>query len=291
VIRDFRTTKNRCGDEVHVNGLEGKVAVVTGASRGVGRRIAVRLANLGASVALVARSQAALENTRSEIAANSGRALPFPADLGEPHSIEPLKGAIERDLGVPSILVNAAGVFGPIDLIKDTDPAAWIGTIQINAIAPYLACRTFVGGMVERGWGRIVNVTSAAALHTPGPANSAYGTSKAALNQFTRHLASELQGTGVTANVIHPGDVKTGMWAYIKAEAERLGSVAEAYTQWADWVEETGGDDPEKAADLVADLMGDEAAAVNGRFLWIKDGLQAPIPSWGESEDLQPWRK
>jgi hypothetical protein len=81
------------------------------------------------------------------------------------------------------------------------------------------------------------------------------------------------------------------MWAYIRAEAERLGRVAEAYKQWADWVEETGGDDPEKAADLVADLMGDEAAAVNGRFLWIKDGLQAPIPSWGESDELQPWRK
>jgi NAD(P)-dependent dehydrogenase (short-subunit alcohol dehydrogenase family) len=242
-------------------------------------------------VALVARGRTALDETRSEIEANGGRARAFPADLGDTQAIEPLKWAIERDLGVPSILVNAAGVFGPIDLVGDTDPAAWIETIQINAIAPYLTCRMFVGGMLKRGWGRIVNVTSAAALHTPGPANSAYGTSKAALNQFTRHLASELKGTGVTANVIHPGDVKTEMWAYIRAEAQRLRSVADAYIQWTDCVEETGGDDPEKAADLVADLMGDEAAAVNGRFLWIKDGLQAPIPSWGESEDLQPWRK
>ena len=274
-----------------MNRLEAEVAVVTGASRGVGRRIAVRLARLGARVALVARRQADLEETRSEIEADGGRARAFPADLAEPHSVEPLKSAIERELGAPSILVNAAGVFGPIDLVKDTDPAAWIETIQINAIAPYLTCRAFVGGMLERGWGRIVNVTSAAALHTPGPANSAYGTSKAALNQFTRHLASELEGTGVTANVIHPGDVKTEMWAYIRAEAQRLGSVADAYIQWADWVEATGGDDPEKAADLVADLMGDEAAEVNGRFLWIKDGLQAPIPSWGESGDRQPWRK
>jgi NAD(P)-dependent dehydrogenase (short-subunit alcohol dehydrogenase family) len=274
-----------------VNDLEGKVAVVTGASRGVGRRIAVRLGNIGSTVALVGRTQAALEDTRSEIEAQGGRALAYIADLGETHWIEPLKGAIERDLGVPSILVNAAGVFGPIDLVRDTDPEAWTKTIQINAIAPYLTCRTFVGEMVKRGWGRIVNVTSAAALHTPGPANSAYGTSKAALNQFTRHLASELEGTGVTANVIHPGDVKTEMWAYIKAEAQRLRSVADAYIQWADWVEETGGDDPEKAAGLVADLMGDEAAAVNGRFLWIKDGLQAPVSSWGEPEDRQPWRR
>jgi NAD(P)-dependent dehydrogenase (short-subunit alcohol dehydrogenase family) len=274
-----------------VNRLKGEIAVVTGASRGVGRRIAVRLANMGASVVLVARSREALEPTRREIEGSGGRALAFPTDLRETHSITALRGAIERDLGVPSILVNAAGVFGPIDLVKDTDPATWIETIQINTIAPYLTCRIFVGGMVKRGWGRIVNVTSAAALHTPGAANSAYGTSKAALNQFTRHLASELTGTGVTANVIHPGDVKTEMWAYIRTEAERLGKVAEAYIQWADWVEETGGDDPEKAADLVADLMGDEAAAVNGRFLWIKDGLQAPLRSWGESDEMQPWRK
>ncbi len=276
---------------MRANGLEEKVAVVTGASRGVGRRIAVRLANMGASMALVARGQAGLEETRTEIEGDGGRALAFPADLGDTQAIEPLKSAIERDLGIPSILVNAAGVFGPIDLVKDTDQAAWIETIRINAIAPYLTCRTFVGGMVRRGWGRIVNVTSAAALHAPGPANSAYGTSKAALNQFTRHLASELHGTGVTANVIHPGDVKTEMWAYIKAEAQRLGQVADAYIRWADWVEATGGDNPEKAADLVADLMRDEAAAVNGRFLWIKDGLQAPVASWGESEDLQPWRR
>ena len=70
--------------------------------------------------------------------------------------------------------------------------------------------------MVDAGWGRIVNLTSAASLHPPGPMNSAYGTAKAALNQFTRHLAAELAGTGVTANVLHPGDVKTEMWADIR---------------------------------------------------------------------------
>src|SRR5579859_3494055 len=131
---------------------------------------------------------------------------------------------------------------------------------MINTIAPYLTCRAFVGGMVAQTWGRIVNVTSAAALHQPGPINSAYGTSKAALNQFTRHLAAELKGTGVTANVIHPGDVKTDMWAYIKEASHRLESVADAYVQWAEWVEKTGGDDPEKAAQLVADLVRDDAA-------------------------------
>ena len=121
--------------------------------------------------------------------------------------------------------------------------------------------------------------------------NSAYATSKVALNQFTRHLAAELEGTGVTANVIHPGDVKTEMWATIRAEAERLGPEAEAYRKWVRWVEQTGGDDPQKAADLVLRLSRDEAAGITGQFLWIEGGLQSPIPSWGEPTTTQPWRE
>ncbi len=269
--------------------LRGKIAVVTGASRGLGRRIAVRLAQDGATVALLARSQPGLEETREQL--KGARSLVVPVDLARAEAVEQARVTIGRDLGVPSILVNAAGVFGPIDLVKDTDPTAWIETLMINTVVCYLTSRAFVGGMIDGKWGRIINVTSAAALHAPGPINSAYGTSKAALNQFTRHLAAELRGTGVTANVIHPGDVKTDMWAEIKSASERLGDVAAAYIQWANWVEETGGDDPEKAADLVSDLMSDEAAGVNGQFLWIKDGLQAPIKSWGEPEEQQPWRK
>lgn len=271
--------------------LPGKVAVVTGASRGVGQRIAVRLGQQGAAVALVARSEPGLRATRQQIESVGARTLVVPADLRKPDSVEHVKAVIERDLGIPSILINAAGIFGPMKFIRDSEPAAWIETLMVNTVSAYLTCRAFVGGMVDSGWGRIVNVTSAAALHEPGPINSAYGTSKAALNQFTRHLASELQGTGVTANVIHPGDVKTDMWAEIKGASERLGSAADPFVQWANWVQETGGDHPDKAADLVLDLMSDGAADVNGRFLWIKDGLQSPIPSWGKPGEQQPWRK
>jgi NAD(P)-dependent dehydrogenase (short-subunit alcohol dehydrogenase family) len=274
-----------------MNPLAGKVAVVTGASRGVGQRIALRLGHLGAAVALVARNETALRETGRALAAKGVRSIAIAADLARPESVERLKTVVERDLGAPSILVNAAGIFGPLDLVSDTNPSAWIETIMVNTIAPYLTCRAFVGAMIEHGWGRIVNVTSAAALHTPGPANSAYGVSKAALNQFTRHLAAELAGTGVTANVIHPGDVKTDMWAEIKEASQRLAGIADGYLQWAKWVEETGGDDPEKAADLVAGLMGDQAANVSGQFLWISDGLQKPIPSWGDPGESQPWRR
>jgi NAD(P)-dependent dehydrogenase (short-subunit alcohol dehydrogenase family) len=144
--------------------------------------------------------------------------------------------------------------------------------------------------MLEQGWGRIVNFTSAASLHPPGALNSAYATSKVALNQFTRHLAAELAGSGVTANVIHPGDVKTDMWADIQAQATQAGPIGEEYLQWTRWVEQTGGDDRGKAAELVLQLMSDQAASTTGQFLWIEDGLQAPIPSWTEPGKTQPWR-
>ena len=92
----------------------------------------------------------------------------------------------------------------------------------------------------------------------------------------------------MTANVIHPGDVRTAMWAEIRDEAARLGEVAELYSQWAAWVDETGGDPPSKAVDLVLRILESD---VNGEFLWVDEPLQAPIPSWGAGAKLQPWRE
>ncbi len=275
--------------------LKGKIAVVTGGSRGLGQRVALTLADQGVQVALVARGETQLNETVDLIRQSNkqgGSGYPIVADISELASADQIKAKVETALGKPSILINAAGTFGPIQLIKDSDPKAWVETMTINMLSPYLLSRAFLNGMIEQGWGRIVSFTSAAALHPPGPLNSAYATSKVAINQFTRHLAIELAGTGVTANVIHPGDVKTDMWAYIKDVVEKIpGKDGEAYQQWARWVEQTGGDDPQKAADLVLDLMGERAAEVTGQFLWIKDGLQAPIPSWGEPTSTQPWRK
>ncbi|HTN98889.1 MAG TPA: SDR family oxidoreductase [Nordella sp.] len=260
--------------------LQGKVAVVTGAGRGVGRQAALRLASLGAGVALIARSAEQLRETAALIEAAGGRAVALPMDLTRQLSPDDLREVAERALGPPAILVNAAGIFGPIAQLRDTDPKAWIETLMVNMVSPYVTCRAFVGAMIDAKWGRIINVSSAASLLAPGPVDSAYGTSKAALNQFTRHLASELAGTGVTANVIHPGDVKTDMWAEIQRHAERLGPEAAAYKDWAAWVETTGGDDPDKAADLIAHIVSDEARTVSGQFLWIENGLRRPIPSW-----------
>ncbi len=270
--------------------LKGKVAVVTGAGRGLGRQTAIHLAGNGAEVVAVSRNKEELDATVRTINQAGGSALAIPSDVSRLEAVEELKREIEQRLGLVSILVNAAGIFGPIQLVKDSDPQRWIQTMAVNLFGPYLTCRAFVGGMIQARWGRIINFTSAASLHPPGPLNSAYGTSKVALNQFTRHFAAELEGTGVTANVLHPGDVKTEMWSAIRAEAEGMGPEADGYRKWVGWVEQTGGDDPQRAADLVFRLLSDEAAAVNGRFLWIEGGLQSPIPSWSDASGVQPWR-
>lgn len=248
-----------------MSGIEGAVAVVTGASRGVGRDVAEVLATRGAQVIRVART-----------------AERFCVDVRDPTQVAELAKEVEEEFGRPTILVNAAGMFGPLERFRDTDPAAWIETLMVDAIGPYLTCRAFVGGMLEMGWGRIVNVSSAAALSPPTAIASAYATAKSALNQLTRHLAADVAGTGVTANVIHPGDVRTAMWAEIRDEAERLGEIAMPLAQWASWVDETGGDPSSKAVELVVRIIESD---VNGQFLWIDDPLRAPVPSWGDTLD------
>lgn len=260
--------------------LKGKVAVVTGAGRGLGQQVALALAEGGASVAAIARSPDQVQDTVTRIKQDGGRALGAAVDVGSPEQVERFAHEVQGELGRAQILINAAGVFGPIQLIAESDHERWIETINTNTIGPYLMCRALLPDMIEAGWGRIISFSSAASLHTPGPLNSAYGTSKVALNQFTRHLAAELKGTGVTASVIHPGEVKTRMWAAIRDEARRLGRIAEGYRQWVEAVDRTGGDDPRKTVDLVLKLLRDETGESSGKFHWIEGGIQPPLNSW-----------
>lgn len=260
--------------------LNNKIALITGGSRGIGFGAALTLARQGARVVLVARSAQSLADAVHAIEQQGGSASAIAADVSELAQVEYVRRQVLERVGAPAIVINAAAIFGPIQRIAESDPAAWLQTLLINTIAPYLVCRAFVGGMIAQGWGRIVNVSSAASLDPPGGLNSAYATSKVALNHFTRHLAAELSGSGVTANVIHPGDVKTEMWADIRKQVTAMGPEADGYRNWVQWVEETGGDLPEKASALILKLMGDDAAEVTGRFLWIENGLRPPLPSW-----------
>jgi NAD(P)-dependent dehydrogenase (short-subunit alcohol dehydrogenase family) len=259
--------------------LHGKVAVITGGGRGLGRHVAIGLAQRGACIFLAARSTEQLAETKLAIVESGGEALSVVADVGDPHDVTRLRDQVLAEFGAPSILINAAGVFGPIQLIRESAVDRWIDTLRTNTIGPYLVCRAFLNEMIAAGWGRIINFSSAASLHPPGPLNSAYGTSKAALNQFTRHLAAELVGTGVTANVIHPGEIKTAMWAAIQTESATAEG-AEAFRQWAANVGEHGGDEPEKTLQLVLEIINGKYAQTSGQFLWIEGGLQKPIDSW-----------
>jgi NAD(P)-dependent dehydrogenase (short-subunit alcohol dehydrogenase family) len=257
------------------------LALVTGASRGIGREIALALANAGHEVIAVSRRPNP-DESHPKITSIAG-------DISDNSFVTQLQQDVTAQFGPVQILVNAAGIFGPIALIKDSDPEQWLETIMIDAIAPYYTSRAFLPAMLDAKWGRIVNLSSAAALHQPGKLNSAYATAKVALNQFTRHMAAEISGSGVTANVIHPGDVRSEMWADIRTKAASLGEDGADYTSWVEWVEKTGGDDPTKAADLIMKLVSDESANINGQFLWIDNPLQEPIESWDEPVESRPW--
>ena len=247
-----------------------KNALVTGASRGLGKEIAVGLVQSNYRVIAVARN----------LSDSDERFINIEGDISDLNFIETLAKRVLADHESIDVLINAAGVFGPIALMHESDPREWAQTIMIDAVAPYFLINKFLPVMLSNKWGRIINVSSAASLHAPGPINSAYGTAKVALNQLTRHLASELIGTGVTANVIHPGDVKTEMWSDIKDKVEKAGELAIGYKNWVEWVEETGGDAPEKAMKLVMKLISPESDEINGEFCWIDNPLQSPIQSW-----------
>ncbi len=257
------------------------LALVTGASRGIGREIALAIASAGHDVIAVSRKPNP-NDTHPKITSIAG-------DISNLAFVTELQKEVATKYGTVQILVNAAGIFGPISLIKDSDPEQWLETIMIDAIAPYYTSRAFLPAMLDARWGRIINLSSAAALHQPGKLNSAYATAKVALNQFTRHMAAEISGSGVTANVIHPGDVRSEMWADIRAKAASLGEDGADYTSWVEWVEKTGGDDPTKAADLIMKLISDESTNINGEFLWIENPLQEPIASWDKPVESPPW--
>lgn len=256
--------------------LQGKLALVTGAGSGIGRAIAAGLAGQGADVVLVGRRAAKLAETASLISEQGGKSFAIIADVAKIDEVEAMAQQVLSNYGVPVVVVNAAGVFNEMGPILKSKPSGWIETIMINTVSPYLVCRALAGEMVKAGWGRIINVTSAASLAEPEGTNSAYATSKVALNHFTRQLAAELKGTGVTANVFHPGEVKTEMFEAIRDNAAVPGGMED----WVAWVERTGGDSPDKSVKLIVDLLQPEADRITGRFLWIEDGLQEPRYSW-----------
>jgi NAD(P)-dependent dehydrogenase (short-subunit alcohol dehydrogenase family) len=190
--------------------IDGKVALVTGGARGLGLTMATALAEAGAEVALSGRSAEACEEAAKGITAATGRrAGGFAADVTKLADVERLKTEVEAELGPVDILVNNAGINirGPIQQLSEAD---WDAVIDTNLKGPFLCARAFGPRMVERGWGRVVNLGSVLGFIAL-PGRAPYASSKAGIVNLTRVLALEWAGTGVTANAICPGAFGTEM--------------------------------------------------------------------------------
>ncbi|MEU4670413.1 SDR family oxidoreductase [Amycolatopsis sp. NPDC023774] len=199
--------------------FHGRTALVTGAGRGIGREIALGLARGGARVAVLARSADQVTETAELIRRQGGEAWALPADVADKAAREQ---ALEKIPGPVDILVNNAAVVEPLGPSTRVDPEEWTTALLVNVVAVSALTFASLPAMVERGWGRIVNVSSGI-VATPGGmvGGNAYVTGKAALEAHTLNLAAELAGSGVTANVYRPGSVDTAMQAWIRSRDER----------------------------------------------------------------------
>ena len=194
--------------------LEGNIALITGASRGLGRALALTYAAEGADLVINARagSAADLDAVRKEAEAAGARVLAVTADIADRADVERLAATALDRFGRVDILVNNASVLGPTPMpyLSDYPPDAWEEVLRTNVTGPFLLTRALVGQMILRGRGAIINVSSDAGV-VGYPAWGAYGVSKAALDHLTRTWAAELEGTGVRVNSIDPGDMDTAM--------------------------------------------------------------------------------
>ncbi len=188
--------------------LDGKRALITGASRGIGRAIAIGMAEAGADVVLVSRKEPDLTLVAAEITRRGRRALVVPAHVGKAAAIEGLMQTVTAAWGGIDILVNNAGTNPVMGVLTTVDEPAWDKTFDVNLKGPYLLAKAVAPGMKERQWGRIINISSVGGI-TPSAALSVYGITKAGLNAMTKVLAAELGSSGITVNAIAPGLIDT----------------------------------------------------------------------------------
>jgi NAD(P)-dependent dehydrogenase (short-subunit alcohol dehydrogenase family) len=218
--------------------LAGQVALVTGASRGIGRATALALAERGADLVLLARSAEPLESLASAVRARGRRALALPADVAEWSSVERAVQAALEQLGQIDVLLNNAALLGPLGYIWELQSGPFREMLLVNVLGPLHLARAVLPGMVERRRGVVINVSSGAARRVT-VARAGYGTSKAALNHFTNVLAAEAQPFGIRVHAFYPGLVDTDMQATLQAgvglpeavRAEYQARAAEGQTQ------------------------------------------------------------
>jgi len=243
-----------------------RVALITGGGRGIGRAIALRLATDGLAVAIGARTREQVEDTAR---AAAGRALALRVDVSDADSIAAAVERTTRELGAIDVLVNNAGVAESAPFVK-TEPDFWERHFAINVRGPYLLTRAVLPGMLERRWGRVINVASLAGLFG-SPYVTAYTASKHALVGFTRALATEVSGKGVTVNALCPGFTATDIvWNGARNIVAKTGkSFDDAVKALAEMNPGRRLVEPDEVADAAARLVTDDVT--NGETV-VLDG-------------------
>jgi len=244
-----------------------KVAIVTGAARGIGRATAERLAAEGHSIAIVDLDEAGAEAAAAEIRSHGATARGYAADVSDDATVSGLFDAVVNDLGAPTVLVNNAGIIRD-NLLFKMSLDDWDSVMNVHLRGMFLMSKAAQAHMVEQRWGRIINISSSSALGNRGQAN--YAAAKAGVQGFTKTLAIELGPFGITANAVAPGFIETDM---NRAVAQRLGLDWDEYrTGVASTIPVRRGGTAEDVAHAVAFFAGPETGFISGQILYVAGG-------------------
>jgi 3-oxoacyl-[acyl-carrier protein] reductase len=244
-----------------------RVAIVTGAARGIGAATAVRLAADGMAVAVLDLAEPNCAGTVESITSGGGRAVAVGADVSQADQVEAAVGKVVAELGPPAVLVNNAGVIRDNLLFKMTEDD-WDTVLGVHLRGAFLMSRTAQKHMVDQRYGRIVNLSSSSALGNRGQVN--YSAAKAGMQGFTKTLAIELGQFGITANAVAPGFIATDMTA---ATAARVGMDFEEFQKAAATqipVRRVG--QPADVANVISFLVSEDAGFVSGQVIYVAGG-------------------
>jgi NAD(P)-dependent dehydrogenase (short-subunit alcohol dehydrogenase family) len=243
--------------------LQGASAVVTGGSQGIGKAIAGAYLREGARVLIAARDVTVLDRTVNELRQQGGEVEAASLDVSDPFAVRRTLEQAEKTFGKLDVLVNCAGIYGPIGPAAELDLEAWRKTIEINLLGVLYCVQAVLPGMIQRRAGKIINLSGGGAT-APLPRFSAYGASKAAVVRLTETLAREVEEFNIQINAIAPGAVNTRLLDEVLAAGDLAGSgfIARAREQ-----KKQGGVPPERAAELAVFLASDQSNGLTGRLL------------------------